>query len=115
MITKKTLKPGRPGTKKWLDKYGDDLLYVRYKYDAQNQKKYITVELIAESQTWEPNKKLRHPNKIVKIKVAYGEVDIGKQIRSLGAIWNRKEKVWEILLRHVIALGLEDRIVEEKE
>ena len=98
-----------------MDKYGDQLLHVRYKYDATNRKSYITVELIAESQNWYTKEIRMHPNKVVKIKVAYGEVDIGTQIRSLGAIWNREEKVWEILLRHVIALGLEDRIVYERD
>jgi hypothetical protein len=45
MKTKKKLMPGEPGSKKWIDKYGDDLICVRYKYDSDKNKKMITVEL----------------------------------------------------------------------
>ncbi len=40
----KKLKPGEPGTKKLLREYGDHLVCVRYRYDAQNRKRLKTVE-----------------------------------------------------------------------
>jgi len=43
----------------------------------------------------------------------YGEVHIGKLIRSAGGRWNKKIKLWELPLSDVEALGLEDRIVKK--
>lgn len=54
-------------------------------------------------------------NKIIQLKVKYGEVHIGKIIRSVGDRWNREQTVWELPYRDVIALGLEDRIVKQGE
>ena len=41
----------------------------------------------------------------------YGEVELGRQVRSAGAKWNRDQKLWEITYGDVVALGLEERIV----
>lgn len=40
ITTKRTILAGQPGTKKWIDKYGKDLICVRYKYDPVKQKKF---------------------------------------------------------------------------
>jgi hypothetical protein len=40
------LKPGKKGTKQLLAQYGDRLVCVRYRYDAQRKKRFKTVELI---------------------------------------------------------------------
>ena len=38
------LKPGQKGTKQLLAQYGDRLICVRYRYDAQRKKRFKTVE-----------------------------------------------------------------------
>ena len=54
-------------------------------------------------------------NKIMQLKVKHGEINMGKLIRAAGGRWNRKEKVWELPDSEVLALGLEDRIVQKGE
>ena len=49
MRSKRKLKPGEPGTQKFLQRYGDDLVCVRYRYDATTERRVTTVELIVES------------------------------------------------------------------
>ena len=114
MRTKRKLLPGDPGTKKMAAKYGERLICVRYRYDAQRGKKIKTVELIEEEQDWRPDKRRIPVNKIVKVKIAYGEIELGKLMRRMGGRWNREEKVWEIPYLHAVNLGLQDRIVEDK-
>ncbi len=46
MKTKKSLRPGDNGTKKFVNKYGNDLFCVRYRYDSESGIRYTTVELI---------------------------------------------------------------------
>jgi hypothetical protein len=50
------LKPGQKGTKQLLAQYGDRLICVRYRYDAQRKKRFKTVELLV---CWMPASRRR--------------------------------------------------------
>jgi hypothetical protein len=52
MIVKTTLRPGQKGTKRLVEKYGERLLCVRYRYDTEASKRYTTVELLEEQADW---------------------------------------------------------------
>lgn len=107
------LKPGDAGTKHLVEKYGDELLSVRYIYDPEKKIKMKTIELIESVQNWNGAYKKYPWNKIMKLKVDYGEASIGRLIRSAGGYWNKSNKFWELPYREVISLGLEDRIIDE--
>jgi hypothetical protein len=53
MQARKTLKPGQDGTKSLLDKYGKQLLCVRYRYDDERHSRHTTVELVVETVPWQ--------------------------------------------------------------
>jgi len=40
--------------------------------------------------------------------VEYGEIQIGRLIKSAGGRWNREKKVWELPYGKAIALGLDN-------
>ena len=113
IITKKTLIAGQPGTKKWIQQYGEALTCVRYKYDTINKRKIKTVELIVETETWEMNQNRIPANKIIELQVNYEEVHLQKLIKSAGGRWNREKKLWELPYKEVVALGLEKRAVRQ--
>ncbi len=113
VITRKTLITGRPGTKKWAAKYGQNLICVRYKYDTERKVEIKTVELKVEEKPWEINRSKIPANKIVGIRVDYGEVQLGKTVRRAGGKWNREQRVWEVKYQDVVNLGLTDRIMGE--
>ena len=52
MEVKATTKPGRNGTKKYLQQYGDQLVCVRYRYDKQRERRQTTAELIVDELDW---------------------------------------------------------------
>jgi hypothetical protein len=54
MRTQVTLQPGQKGTKKLLAQYGEQLVCVRYRYDATRQRRLKTVELVVEETPWRP-------------------------------------------------------------
>ena len=54
METRLSLVPGQNGTKKLVTRYGDRLVCVRYRYDAQRKVRHKTVELIVETTPWDP-------------------------------------------------------------
>lgn len=45
----RALRPGMPGTKKHMQKYGKKLLMVRYRYDLKTKTRFTTVEIIVDS------------------------------------------------------------------
>jgi len=112
MRTQRILKPGQPGTKKLLERFGDDLLCVRYRYSLKDKRKYKTVELIVDNTPWKPKPDSPLMKKTMRVKVKYGEIDLGRKVKSFGGIWNKKEKVWELPYKNVLKLGLEKRMVE---
>jgi|SRR6056297_3316940 len=107
------IKAGDKGTKKLVNKYGEKLLSVRYVYDFDRKIKMKTVELIEKIEKWNPNTQNVPWNKIMHLKVEYGEAHIGRLIRSAGGRWNKEKRYWELEYREVISLGLESRIINK--
>jgi hypothetical protein len=68
------LKPGQKGTKQLLTQYGDRLVCVRYRYDAQRKKRLKTVELIVAERDWEPQRPPFAQDQIVGVRVAFADV-----------------------------------------
>lgn len=111
--TAKTIIAGQPGTQKWQKKFGDALVCVRYKYDAENNRKIKTVELVVEDEPWKADAQRTPANKIIGLQVFYGETSLGRLVRSAGGRWNRKKQLWLLPYREAVNLGLEERIVEK--
>jgi hypothetical protein len=105
------LKPGQKGTKQLLAQYGDRLICVRYRYDAQRKKRFKTVELVVAEHDWEPPR--RPPDQIVGLRVAYAEVAVRERVKQAGGKWNRDRRLLELRHDHAVALGLAGRIVRE--
>jgi hypothetical protein len=106
---RQTIKAGKRGTKKYLEKYGSHLIYVRYYYDVKRLRRITTVELIIEEKKWVPAK--IRPEKIVQVKVDWGEKEIAMKIKNQGGLWNKERRVWEIPFGKIKELGLQDRMV----
>jgi len=113
MKTIKTLSPGEPGTKKELEKYGDKLVCVRYKYDKENQKKVKTVEVEVARQEKSKNSDRIPFNKKIYVRIEYREKELRKAVKSVGASWDSEKKLWQMKYGDAYNLGLENRIVEK--
>lgn len=114
MKTNKKLLPGQPGTLKLLEKYGERLICVRYKYDEIKHKRIKTVELLEEEVNWKKNRNRIPKNKIMKLRIEYGEANLSRAVKSLGGRWNKTKKYWQLAYGEVLSLGLEDRIIHEE-
>jgi dimeric dUTPase (all-alpha-NTP-PPase superfamily) len=112
MEVRATLKPGVNGIKKYLQKYGGQLVCVRYRYDKERNKRQTTIELIVDEQDWMPGYNIR-PDQVVAIKIEFGEMALREQVKTAGAHWDKKQKAWLLSLKEVYKLGLEKRIIDE--
>src|SRR3990172_9148001 len=82
--TRLKLQPGQPGTKKLVAEYGERLVCVRYRYDAERHKRLKTVELIVEEVDWRPGGKQPSSESVMAIRVEWGEVEVGRQVKQAG-------------------------------
>lgn len=112
-ITTKTILPGKPGTLKELEEYDDKLVCVRYKYDPENSRKIKTVELIVDSKEVSEKQAQRPFNKKVFVKIKLKEKKLQKMVKSVGARWDYRKKLWKMQYGDAYNLGLEDRIVDK--
>lgn len=87
-----------------MDRYGDRLVAVRYRYDDEKRKRLKTVELIEEEVDWIPDAPL------YLVKIAYDELDLREQIKRAGGTWNAERKSWLLRRDEVRRLHLETRI-----
>ena len=117
--TRLTLRPGQPGTKKWVKRYGEQRVCVRYSYDEENARRYKTVELIVEQAPWQPEQAknapgyAHNPEDQVGVRVGWEEKELREAVRAAGGIWRPRQKLWELRYEAVVALGLEERVVVE--
>jgi len=111
MKIRRILRPGQPGTKKLLKTYGENLLCVRYRYDAEKKLMFKTIEIIIESKPWEPEATELPRNEIVNIRIAIDENDSRKRVKAAGGKRVPKRQVWQLAYEKLMELGLSDRIV----
>ncbi|NWG20515.1 MAG: hypothetical protein HXY39_09315 [Chloroflexi bacterium] len=108
MRTRLVRRPGQPGTQAFVEQYGDRLVCIRYRYDADKKKRYKTIELIVETIDWAPKPTAET---IVGVRVAANEYGIQDALRRAGGRWNRVRRLWEVPYKQVRVLGLEQRMV----
>jgi len=111
--TRLTLAPGQNGTKKLLATYGERLVCVRYRYDAERQVRHKTVEIIVETAPWKPRARNLRPaaTDLVGVRIGFAEAALREQIKRAGGIWRPRQRLWEIDRQTVRELNLYDRVI----
>ncbi|XQE65166.1 hypothetical protein ACOAPY_10675 [Pseudomonas sp. P3C3] len=107
----KTLKPGKPGTKRLQERYGEQLVAVRYRLDRKTNTHYTTVELIVEQKYVLYKTPPPAPTPPVALRIFRNENDLQRMIRSAGGKWDRENQVWLIERSEAERLGLAERII----
>ena len=102
--------PGKPGTRKLQERYGDRLVCVRHR-DEPTGRSFKTVELIVEETAWKPRES-SEAEKMVRLRVGWEETRLRSALQGAGGRWNPQERVWELRQDEAVALGFEARIVE---
>ena len=112
METRLTRRPGQGGTKKLVQRFGERLVCVRYRYDEEKRCRHKTVELIMESVPWDPSARRprRQDEEMIAVRIGYPESELRERAKRLGALWRPAHKLWEITWRDAKRLGIADRI-----
>ena len=101
----KTLEPRQPGAIRLTRKYGDALLCVRYRQDAQGLQRYTTVELIVDATPI-----VHRGPRMVGVEIKLHEKALRIRACGAGAVWEPKTRLWRMPLAVAEALGIGDRI-----
>ncbi len=109
MAIRLTLQPGQAGTKKLVDEYGDRLVCVRYRYDAEKCKRYKTVELIVEESPWAPQSNPPADDALMGLVVGKAETTLQQRTRKAGGRWNSARRMG-IVLRTSCDTGIDRAI-----
>lgn len=111
----RTLAAGAPGTRRFHEHYGDTLVCVRHRRDSAG-KQFTTVELIVaeinSSERHFPVAKKPTPNCLVYLRIGHYEIELREHVKAMGGCWDREKKLWQLQLRQVTVLGLQNRIVQ---
>ncbi len=107
-----SLRPGQPGTKSLLAKYGKSLVCVRYRYDERAKQRIKTVELIVDRKEWSPEAGSSDGDTVVALRVGWQEYEVQQRVKAAGGKWDPEARVWRLACGRVEELGLESRIVE---
>ncbi|MES1946806.1 hypothetical protein C84B14_05641 [Salinisphaera sp. C84B14] len=97
METRLNLQHGQIGTKALLKKYGERLVWVRYRYDASIETRYKAVELIEETGPWHPagsretHVMERTADEPVLLRIGYDEKAPRETVRQQGTGGGRKK------------------------
>lgn len=117
MKTLKTMKPGTKGTARFVREWGDNLVAVRYREDAQRKKVFTTIEVIVDERERISQPMHRHQEfanqrlAVVAISLKYEETELRQKLKNHGARWSQQLRLWLIRYEHVVALGIRERIV----
>ena len=91
--------PGQPGTKKLVERYGDNLLCVRYRYDDQKKMMYKTIEIIIDEKPWQGKTHKVPKHKFADIRIGFNEVELRNRIKKVGEDGIRNERYGNFLMK----------------
>lgn len=110
MKTRLTLKPGQEGTKRLMEKYGDALLCVRFRYDEKTGKRLKTVELIEETTEWTPPPQRYASDALVPLRIAASNMPLRAKVKAAGGKWMPDEQLWLVRYGAIAGGPLENHI-----
>ncbi len=108
--TRLILRSGQPGTKSLVKKYGDALLCVRFRYDAESRQRLKTVELIVERTNWTPPAPHYTTDTLVPLQIEAFDMPTRLQVKAAGGRWNPEKKLWFVKYGKIAGTPLEKHI-----
>lgn len=95
----KKLKPGVPGTLKLLDRYGTDLVCVRYRESPCGKYRHTTIEIIIDTRETQATRTKNHTrlrNEDFVLLQGIQDKATRAQLLSYGASYNSRTQTWRV-------------------
>lgn len=112
MITRLKLRPGQKGTKALVERYGEALVCVRYRYDEASRIRLKMVELIVEKKELPVSPQQNTAaDRLVPVRISYGQRELGKMAKAMGGKWDSDVRLWYIPRSKIKGTELEKHII----
>jgi len=99
----KTMKPGDPGTRRQLARWGSDLLCVRYRYDEARHERLTTVEIVVDRGVRAAQVE---GDRYVGVRLRYEETPLRQEGRAAGARGAATRNLWLLPGSGALRIGL---------
>jgi hypothetical protein len=103
----KKLRPGQPGTRRVMKRYGDGLVCVRYRHDRLGLYRVTTIELVIDAGPIHPR---RFDAASFGVHLERHEHALRAALRAHGARWDPMDRLWWARGATLRKLELVDRI-----
>ena len=110
MKTRLILKPGQRGTKSLAKEYGNALLCVRFRYDAESRQRLKTIELIVERTEWTPPSPRYAADTLGPLRIEAADMPMRLQAKTAGGRWNPEKQLWFVKYGKIAGTSLEKHI-----
>jgi hypothetical protein len=110
MKTRLILKAGQRGTKNLVERYGDALLCVRFRYDAELRQRLKTIELIVERTEWTPPPPRYTADTLVPLRIEAADIPMRLQAKAAGGRWNPGKRRWFVKYGKIAGTPLEKHL-----
>ena len=114
----RTIRPGQPGSARFMKHWGEQLVTVRYRRDAATGALFTTIEIIVDQRETPPDGvRLTHHhaarrNTVVAVRIDYREHALRRHAKDNGARWSPQLRVWLMRYDTAVVLGLHRRVIE---
>jgi hypothetical protein len=95
MKAHKHLKPGENGTLRLVERFGDTLLCVRYRYDAIRDMRIKTAEIIVDEKPGKGAPRIRETDSVL-VQVPFTMTKLRDRLKGVGAKWDPVQKLWRV-------------------
>jgi hypothetical protein len=95
MKAHKHLKPGENGTLRLVERFGDALLCVRYRYDAVRDIRIKTAEIIVDERPGKGVPRIRETDTVL-VQVPFTMKVLRERLKGVGARWDPVQKLWRV-------------------
>jgi hypothetical protein len=95
MKAHKHLKPGENGTLGLVERFGNTLLCVRYRYDAIRDIRIKTAEIIVDEKPGKGVPRIRETDTVL-VQVPYTMKALRDRLKGVGAKWDPAQKLWRV-------------------
>jgi hypothetical protein len=96
-----TMRPGAPGTGKFVRDWGERLVAVRYRYSDSPPTRFTTIEVVVGAASWKVS-----ANRQVLVEVKSWEPELREKVKEAGAKWLPKAMRWRMRHDRAKALGI---------
>jgi hypothetical protein len=97
-------------TKRLVEKFGDALVSIRFRYDKKTGKRLKTVELIVEATDWTPPPSRYVSEEIVPLRILASDIRLRTMVKAAGGRWKPEEQLWFVKYSTIVGGPLENHI-----